>query len=117
MSVHGTTFNTPANPSGDSEFYFTFAGTLSDHVSLLATRVASTYIYIQAGNTEARYYIYANASGGSRTVSGTDPMLRVIRGGYYTAPGDSSTAAYRGGVSSSDAATGISFRLVRTEGL
>lgn len=47
----------------------------------------------------------------------TEIELRVVRGGFYTAPGDSCTAADRGEVPSSEAAMGIGFRLVRTSEL
>jgi len=49
------------------------------------------------------------------TASGAANISHNVNGYHvYTAPGDSCTAADRGSVRSSDAATGIGFRLVRT---
>jgi formylglycine-generating enzyme required for sulfatase activity len=45
----------------------------------------------------------------------TEIEFRVVRGGWYVAPGDSSTAADRGSAGSQEAATAFGFRLVRTK--
>jgi hypothetical protein len=75
LQWHKTTFNTPANPTGDSTFSTIIAGNQTDHVSLIATRIRSSWIYIPAGSTDTYRYIYANDPNGvSHTNANTDTV-------------------------------------------
>jgi hypothetical protein len=68
---HTQTFSTPANPIGDSEFNATFAGTPSDHVSLVATRVGPSFIPNTSSDIYYTTYADVPAPGLSQTVGGT----------------------------------------------
>ena len=47
---HAQGFNTPINPSGDSQWTVTFTANVNDHVSLVATRVAASSMVIPPGS-------------------------------------------------------------------
>ena len=57
---HAQTFNTPANPIGDSEFGVVFTGSVTDHVSLVAARIAGSSMVIPAGSNQVTYTTYAD---------------------------------------------------------
>jgi hypothetical protein len=72
--AHAQTFNTPANPIGDSEFNVTFPASVTDHVSLVATRLGPTHVIIPPGSSQVAYTTYADYSGLSHT-EGTEALL------------------------------------------